>query len=72
MFADAEKLVREFLDDRVGVPVRTKVPAKDRPAEFVRVWRTGGAASSRVLDRPIITVHAWAANSPRAAELADL
>jgi hypothetical protein len=70
MFADSEAIVRTFLDDALDVPVVTKVP-KSRPGEFVRVWRTGGAASSRVLDRPIITVQAWAANSARASDLAS-
>lgn len=70
MFADAEALVKQFLDNQAGVPVRTKVPAQ-RPAEFVRVWRTGGAAVNRVIDRPIITVQAWAADDARAFEIAN-
>ncbi|WP_157509584.1 hypothetical protein [Leifsonia sp. Root4] len=51
------------------VKVATKVPAT-RPASFVRVYRTGGAALNRVLDQPQITVDAWAANEVDAFELA--
>ena len=69
MFADVEIIVRDFLALHVEVPVRTRVPVT-RPVEFVRVWRTGGAAVNRVLDRPIMTVQAWAASDPRASELA--
>ena len=69
MFADVETIVRDFLDSLVDVPVKTRVPAS-RPTEFVRAWRTGGAAVNRIIDRPIITVQAWAASDPRAAELA--
>lgn len=62
-FPDSEALVVQFLKMKLGaVHVSTKVP-KTRPAEFVRVWRTGGAAANRVLDQPIITVQAWGVNS---------
>lgn len=71
MLVDAEKIVRDFLDARLDVPVSTKVP-KDRPTTFVRVWRTGGAAVNRILDRPMITVQAWAPNSVAASDLSTL
>lgn len=66
---DAEQVVGVFLRSKLGVHVGTKVP-NPRPAEFVRAWRSGGAATSRVLDMPHITVSAWAESSPRAAEIA--
>lgn len=57
-----------FLNDRApGSPASTKVPAR-RPPRFTRAWRTGGAASSRVLDQPIITVTCTAADSVTASE----
>lgn len=69
-FPDAEAMVRSFLAAKVApVRVQTKVPA-NRPATFVRVWRTGGAAVNRVLERPLITVQAWDTNSVAAIELA--
>lgn len=61
-FPDSEALVVEFLQARLAVDVATKVP-KDRPAEFVRAWRSGGAAVNRVLDEPTITVQAWGVNA---------
>lgn len=69
MFADAEIIVRDFLVSHLEVPVKTRVPAS-RPAVFVRAWRTGGAAVNRVLDRPMITVQAWAVTDADAASLA--
>lgn len=58
-FPDSEALVVQFLQMKLGaIPVSTKVP-KVRPSVFVRVSRSGGAASSRVLDQPILTVEAW-------------
>lgn len=68
MLIDAEALIRDFLDARLDVRVATKVP-KNRPDTFVRVWRTGGSAVNRILDRPMITVQAWAKNSVAASDL---
>lgn len=62
-FPDAEQMAVQFLQMKLGaISVSTKVP-KVRPAEFVRVWRTGGAAVNRVLDQPLLTVQAWGVNS---------
>lgn len=62
-FPDSEVLAVGLLKATVApVRVLTKVPAT-RPAEFVRVWRTGGAAANRVLDQPMITVQAWGPNA---------
>ncbi|MDF2578438.1 MAG: hypothetical protein K0S49_17 [Microbacterium sp.] len=70
-FVDAEAMVLAFLTDALdGVPVHTTVPDA-RPAKFVRMWRNGGAAVNRVVDRPQITVEAWSADSADAAELAN-
>ena len=69
-FPDAEALVLAFLKPVVSpVAVHVKVP-KTRPATFVRAWRSGGASINRVLDRPMITVQAWATDSVGASELA--
>ena len=66
-FPDAETLAVQLVRAAVH-PVRvvTRVPAS-RPAEFVRVWRTGGAAANRVLDQPLITAQAWGANADELA-----
>ncbi len=71
MFADAEALVRKYLADNLSGSVRvaTKVPST-RPDVFVRVWRTGGTAMNRIVDRPQITVQAWAKDSVAASKLA--
>lgn len=62
-FPDSEAMLVQFLGEKVfPLHVGTKVP-KDRPAEFVRVWRTGGAAANRVLDQPTLTIQAWGPNS---------
>lgn len=59
-FPDVEVLVIGFLESRITpVPVKGKVP-NPRPVKFVRVWRTGGAAQNRVLERVTLTVQAWA------------
>lgn len=72
MFPDSEALVQSFLAARTSpVPVVTKVPSKNRPALFVRCWRTGGPSMNRVLDQPIITVQAWGADSVTASELSS-
>lgn len=66
---DAEAMVRAFLvSEFADETVTTTVPSP-RPARFVRVWRTGGASMSRVVDEPLITVEAWAASKGAAAEL---
>lgn len=61
--------MRSFLaGEHASETVTTTVPSP-RPARFVRVWRTGGSSSSRVVDEPLITVEAWAASKGAAAEL---
>lgn len=67
-FVDVEAVVADFFRAESQVDIFTKLP-KQRPAEFVQVTRTGGAAVNRVLDRPIVTVTGWAADKGRAAEL---
>lgn len=54
-FADAEGMCVAFAKTKTTAAVATKVQAT-RPALYARVYRTGGAAVSRVLDRPQITV----------------
>ena len=68
---DVEGLVVAFLKPVIA-PVKpsTTVP-KERPASFVRAYRTGGAALNRVLEEAQITVDAWAPDSVAAFELAS-
>lgn len=62
-FPDSEAMLVQFLGMKVApLHVGTKVP-KTRPDQFVRVWRTGGAAVNRVLDQPTLTIQAWGPNS---------
>lgn len=67
---DAEGIVVPFLSVRLGGNVGTKVP-NPRPPQFVRVWRSGGAAANDVLDVPHITVTAWGASTTDASALAE-
>ncbi|MCC2031829.1 hypothetical protein [Microbacterium allomyrinae] len=69
-FVDVEVLVLDFLTARIDAPVHTTVPA-ERPARFVRLWRNGGAAANRIVDRPQVTVEAWSTDSADAADLAN-
>lgn len=70
-FADVEGMARTFLLPMVApLKVVTKVPA-NRPTKFVRIFRTGGAAVNRVLERAQLTVQGWDANA-EAFDLADV
>lgn len=66
-FPDAEALVVAFLNDRVTPPVSTKV-RKTRPKRFVRVYRTGGTADNRAVERAQITVSCTAGTSVTASD----
>ncbi|WP_136051202.1 hypothetical protein [Microbacterium sp. K36] len=68
-FPDIEAMVRQFLLP-IAAPhkVVVIVPA-DRPGTFVRLFRNGGAASNRIVDRPQVTVEAWAPDSATASDL---
>ena len=70
-FPDAQAMARQFLLPVVA-PHRVvgEVPA-ERPETFVLAWRSGGGASNRVVDRPQITVEAWAPDSVSAFELIE-
>lgn len=69
---DAEALLVAFFTPLVTpTHVGTLIP-KTRPARFVRVWRTGGAALNRVIDRPQMTIKATVKGDKEAArELAQ-
>ena len=71
-FPDTEAMARSFLLS-VAAPVKvvTTVPST-RPAKFVRLFRTGGAAENRVLERSQLTVQAWASDTVEAANLASV
>lgn len=70
MMADVEAMVVFFLTTKLGVKVGTRVP-NPRPDTFVRAWRSGGAASNRVLDVAQVTVTSWAESTTAASELAQ-
>ena len=59
--------VRAWLDSRVGVPVAVAVP-EQRPPAFVVARKTGGEYSPP-LDRPQITLEAWAGTMAEADDL---
>ena len=66
-FVDAEAFLIANL--AMGVPVSTKIPADPKPAQFIRVQRTGGTRQNRVSDRPLLAVEAWAPTAPQASAL---
>ncbi|SDF99349.1 hypothetical protein SAMN04487781_3225 [Cellulosimicrobium cellulans] len=68
-FRDAVAVVVDYLRDATGKDVGTRVP-NPRTSEFVRVHRTGGAVSQRVIDNAQLTVTAWAADEGAAHDLA--
>lgn len=70
-FLDVEAMVLTFLGDNIDdAAIVTSIP-EDRPSRFVRLWRNGGPAVNRVMDRPILTIEAWDADTPAAAALAN-
>ena len=69
-FPDVEAMVLTFLRGRVESPMATTVPSP-RPDPFVRLWRNGGPAVNRVLERAQVTVEAWSADSVTASEIAS-
>lgn len=52
------------------LPVVEKVP-NQRPATFVRIVRTGGVISSRVISRAMATVECWAPTDKQSGDLAE-
>lgn len=72
IFPDAAAAVIAHLDDVLDVPVSRTVP-NPRPASFVTVLRTGGAAAdAAVVDGAQLTFEAWASDHPSAHDLAQL
>lgn len=63
---DVEAMVIGFLNARLTPDFSTRVP-KPRPARFGVVWRTGGGAANRVVERAQVTVTCWAADSVTAS-----
>lgn len=85
LFRDVEELVCTFLRLRLsstfpgvdvfpgatvfpGVQIGIRVP-KTRPAEFIRVLRTGGPKETLISEAAQITVEAWAQTEQRASLL---
>lgn len=76
IYPDAKKTLVTYLDGRMDVPVRTRVP-RSRPVSFVRVLLAGGAGRvGPVLEDVSFTVESWdndeAAAARRAQEVRDL
>lgn len=76
LFPDAAKVVIDYLadefDDRDETAVVVGAVPNPRPNKFVRVMRTGGPRINPVVDRPLITVEAWADDPDVAGQLARL
>lgn len=74
-FPDAEAAVRAYLLPGIrgrypGLILATRVP-DPRPAKWLRIMRTGGPRESMFVDRPQITLEAWAGNEGDAANLLE-
>lgn len=69
-FGDVADLLKSWLAESLEVPVVTRVPNL-RPASFVQVQRVGGPRADPVLDRPTVSVDAWAQTRSAAAALAQ-
>ncbi len=64
-------LATELAPTYPGIVVASQVP-NPRPAQWVRVQRTGGTILNRVVDNPIVVIEAWDnAGDPQAMELAQ-
>lgn len=68
MFPDVEKLLVAYLKPLLSVSVSTVVP-NPRPSSFVRLYRTGGAANSRVVERAQVTFESWGSTRGEASDL---
>ena len=66
---DVEGALVTYLRPLLGVHVSTKIP-RTRPAEHVRVTRAGGSRLNLILERPLLIVECWAADSVAAFDLA--
>lgn len=73
-FPDIEAVLRQHLLAAAyekGASVHTRVPSP-RLANFLRVWRSGGAADNRVVDEPLITVESWGEDDKVASDNANI
>lgn len=76
IFPDIEELLTDALPEFMsaqgftGLAVSTRIP-KTRPAEFVRVMRTGGIARDAITDVPTVVIEAWATRESRAILIAQ-
>jgi hypothetical protein len=68
---DIEGAVVTMLNDALAAPVATRVP-NARPAEFVRVTRTGGQSRNLVQSDARVLVECWAADGVAAFGLARM
>jgi hypothetical protein len=69
VFPDAEAVVIGHLGPLLDIPVTTSIP-NSRPAKFLRVMRTGGPATSVIIDQAQLTFEAWGDGSVDASNLA--
>lgn len=72
--ADAEDVLGSWLQERLAaqgitIPVGSRVPTP-RPAEFVRLIRTGGPRRTVISDEPQVTVDCYADTETRAYVIA--
>lgn len=64
---DAETTVRNYLLPYMTVPVSTQIP-DPRPANFLRILRTGGVIENQFIDRAQITLEGWGDTEDDAAD----
>lgn len=77
VFPDATLLFADYLRGELqargypGLHVATDIP-NPRPAQFVRVLRTGGSRPNLVVDETQLTVETWAQTEKAAHDMAQL
>lgn len=77
VFPDATLLFADYLRDELadrgytGLHVGTRIP-NPRPAQFVRVLRTGGTQRNVIVDETQLTVECWASSEKAAQDMAQL
>lgn len=65
---DILSVLCNYLSERTGLLTATEIP-KTTPKRFITVIRNGGARDYAALDRPTITVQAWAETEAAAYEV---
>lgn len=70
VFPDATKLLIDYLNAELGIPVHHEIP-KPRPTAFLTVRRVGGVRQTLVSDNPMVVFEAWSNSHEDAHSIAQ-